>query len=126
MVPDDTNKLQDVFVVEVDSGRVLRASGGEAGFQGNGDSPITQGEKIAISHDGRLVAFSSNAKNLGGKILIKDLQTGRLIKVAEDVESAVGQPAMSPNGGFVLFGSNRQLDSRFRSSGVFAVAAPRN
>lgn len=121
MVADDTNKLQDVFVVEVDSGRVTRASTGEASFQGDGDSPVTQGEKIAISYDGRWVTFSSKAKNLGGNILLKDLQSNRLIKVSADVASTVGPPSISVNGATVLFGSSLRLDERFQSSGIFAV-----
>ncbi|MDI1243749.1 MAG: hypothetical protein PSX80_17700, partial [bacterium] len=123
MVPDDTNKLQDVFVVEVDSGRITRASAGEANFQGNGDSPITQGEKIAISYDGSWVAFSSKAANLAGNILMKNIRTGRLLKISDDVSSTVGQPAMSANAAYILFGTSRRLDSRFQSSGVFAVLA---
>ena len=121
MVADDTNKLQDVFVVEIDSGRVIRASTGEASLQGTGDSPVGQGERVAISHDGSWVAFSSKSANLGGNILLKNVRTGRLIKVSDDTASTVGQPEMSVNAGYVLFGSNRQLDTRFRSSGIFAV-----
>lgn len=122
MVADDTNKIQDVFVVEIDSGRATRASTGEANLQGNGDSPVGQGEKIAISYDGSWVAFSSKAANLGGNILLKNVQTGRLIKVSDDIASTIGQPAMSSNAAFLLFGSNRRLDSRFQSSGIFAVS----
>ncbi|MBP6004053.1 MAG: PD40 domain-containing protein [Pyrinomonadaceae bacterium] len=122
MVSDDTNKLQDVFVVEIDSGSVIRASVGESNAQGNGDSPIGQGEKIAISDDGSLVAFSTKAKNLGGNILMKNILTNQLLRISADVESTVGQPAMSRNGKVVIFGSSRQLDSRFKSSGVFVFS----
>ncbi|MDM7923360.1 MAG: hypothetical protein QUS14_13770 [Pyrinomonadaceae bacterium] len=122
MVADDTDKLQDVFVVEIDSGRVTRASTGEASLQGTGDSPVGQGERVAISHDGSWVAFSSKAANLGGNILLKNIRTGRSIKVSDDTASTVGQPEMSVNGSYVLFGSNRRLDSRFTSSGIFAVS----
>ena len=121
MVGDDTNKLQDVFVVEVSSGRVTRASVGSDNVQANGDTPFGQGEKIGISYDGSLVVFSSKAKNLGGNILIKNVQSGQVIKVSSDVESTVGQPAMSRTGKAVIFGSNRQLDTRFKSSGTFVA-----
>ncbi len=122
MVSGDTNKLQDVFVVEVDSGSVFRASVDESNTQGNGDSPVGQGEKIAISNDGSLVAFSSGAKNLGGNILIKNILTNQLFRISADVGSTIGQPAMSRNGGALVFGSNRQLDGRFKSTGVFVVS----
>ena len=129
MVADDTNKLQDVFVVEVDSGRVTRASVGSDNAQANGDSPVGQGEKIGISYDGSLVVFSTTAKNLGGNILIKNLQSGQVISVSSDIASTVGQPAMSRSGKAVIFGSNRQLDTRFKSTGTFVAlsdpAAPK-
>ncbi|MEZ5428341.1 MAG: hypothetical protein R2747_18880 [Pyrinomonadaceae bacterium] len=123
MVADDSNKLQDVFVVEVDSGRLIRASVGENNTQGDGDSPFGQGEKIAISYDGNLIVFSTKAKNLGGNILMKNIQTNQLIKVSSDVESSVGQPEMSRNGNAIIFGSNRNLDSRFQSTGIFVAVS---
>lgn len=121
MVADDTNKLQDVFVAEIDSGRIIRASVGENNTQGDDDSPVGQGEKIAVSFDGRWVAFSTKAKNLGGNILMKNVQSNQILKISTDVDSSVGQPAMSRNGGFLIFGSNLKLDSRFQSSGIFTV-----
>lgn len=121
MVADDTNKLQDVFVVEIDSGRIVRASTGENNLQSNGDSPVGQGEKIGISYDGNLVAFSAKAKNLGGNILIKNLSTNQLVKVSTDADSTVSAPAMSRTGKAIIFGSNRRLDSRFQSSGIFVA-----
>ncbi|MCO6510236.1 MAG: PD40 domain-containing protein [Aridibacter famidurans] len=122
MVAGDTNGLQDVFVVEVDTGRLVRASAGDEYLQGDGDSPFGQGERIAISRDGSWVAFSTKAKNLGGNILMKNILTGQIIKVSADVDSSVGQPSMSRSGSYVLFGSNRNLDSRFQSTGIFAAS----
>ncbi len=123
MVADDTNKLQDVFVVEIDSGRIVRASTGENNLQSDGDAPVGQGEKIAVSYDGNLVAFSAKSKNLGGNILIKNISTNQLIKVSTDIDSTVSPPAMSRTGKAVLFGSNRRLDTRFQSSGIFTVSS---
>lgn len=122
MVAGDTNKLQDVFVVEIDSGKIVRASTGENNLQSDGDAPVGQGEKIAISHDGNLVAFSAKAKNLGGNILMKNILTNQLIKISTDIDSTVSQPAMSKNGNAIVFGSNRRLDTRFQSSGIFTVS----
>lgn len=121
MAPGDGNGLQDVFVAEVDSGRVVWASSVDGNTAGDGDSPFGQGEKIAISYDGNLVAFSSKAKNLGGNIVVKNLSTNRITPVSTDVTSTIGQPSMSRNGYYVIFGSNRQLDTRFKSSGTFVV-----
>lgn len=120
MVAGDTNNLQDVFVVNVDSGQVKRVSTGADGVQGNADSPITQGETIAISFDGSWVAFSTNAKNLGGQIMLKNVASGEMLVMASDETRGVGRPAISRNGGYVVFGSGTRLDGRFQSSGIFA------
>ncbi|WP_332024596.1 hypothetical protein, partial [Kaistella sp.] len=47
-----TNKQQHIYVAEVDTGRLIRASKNAEGVPGNGNSPISQGERIPISHDG--------------------------------------------------------------------------
>jgi Tol biopolymer transport system component len=120
MVEGDTNKLQDAFVVNVGSGEVKRVSVGAGGEQGNADSPIGQGEKIAISFDGSWVAFSTSAANLGGEIILKNVSTGETRAVASQQKSGVGRPAISRNGGYVVFGAGTRLDSRFQSTGIFA------
>ncbi len=120
LVAGDTNKLQDVFVVNVDSGEVKRVSLGANGEQGNADSPITQGEKVAISFDGSWVAFSTSAANLGGELILKNVLTGETRVIASEQRSGVGRPAISRNGGYVVFGAGSRLDSRFQSTGIFA------
>ncbi|HMS41802.1 MAG TPA: hypothetical protein PKE69_16340 [Pyrinomonadaceae bacterium] len=121
MVSNDTNGLQDVFVADVDSGRVVAASIGADGTKGNGDSPIGQGEKIAISNDGNWVAFSTKATNLGGNILMRNLITGEIRAISKETGLTVGQPVMSRDASYIVFGTSRQLDSRFQTSGIFAV-----
>lgn len=120
MVDGDTNKLQDVFVVNVDSGAVKRVSTAKGGLEGNGDSPTGQGEKIGISFDGSYVAFSTSATNVGGSVVVKNQLNGELLPVATDGSRGVGRPAVSRNGGYVIFGSGVRLDGRFASSGIFA------
>ena len=120
MVDGDANKVQDVFVVNVDSGEVKRVSTGKGGLEGNGDSPTGQGEKIGISFDGSYVAFSTSATNLGGSIVLRNQINGEIIPVTTDGTRGVGRPAVSRNGGYVIFGSGVRLDSRFASSGIFA------
>lgn len=121
VVGGDTNKSQDVFVVEIDSGRVSRASVGSDNAEGNGDSPIGQGEKIAISYDGNLIAFSTKATNLGGNILLRNLSNNQIIPISTETGLTVSQPVMSRNGSFVAFGTSSELDGRFKSSGIFSV-----
>ena len=120
MVSEDTNTHQDVFVVNTTSGEVKRVSVGRNGEQGNADSPVGQGEKIAISFDGSWVAFSTNAANFGGGIILKNVRSGETRIVSNDQGSSVSRPAISRNGGYVVFGSGTRLDGRYTSSGIFA------
>ncbi len=120
MVPGDNNRLQDVFVVDCNSGEVRRASTGPGGVEGNGDSPAGQGEKIGISADGNMVAFSTNATNLGGNIILKNIHTDEAIPISTDGSRGVGRPSLSFLAAYVVFGSGSRLDGRFPSSGIFA------
>ncbi len=120
MVGGDTNKFQDVFVVNADSGEVKRVSVGTDGLQGNADSPRGQGEKIAISFDGSWVAFSTAAANLGGALIMKNTLTGETRAIVSGQSFSVGRPAISRNGGYVVFGAGSRLDGRYQSSGIFA------
>jgi Tol biopolymer transport system component len=120
LVAEDTNKLQDVFVVNTASGEVKRVSLGRNGEQGNADSPVGQGEKIAISFDGSWVAYSTNATNFGGGIILKNVGSGETRVVSTVQGIGVGRPAISRNGGYVVFGSGTRLDGRYSSSGIFA------
>jgi Tol biopolymer transport system component len=78
----DTNGLTDVFVKDVQTGTVVRASVDSAGSQGVGGSSY----QAAISGDGRYVAFSSAATNLvandsNGRtdVFLHNLQGGQTI-----------------------------------------------
>ena len=64
LVADDSNGLQDVFVVETTNGSVVRASVGATAPQGIGDIPIGQGERVSLSKDGKWVAFTTDPGNL--------------------------------------------------------------
>ncbi|MFN8138726.1 MAG: hypothetical protein U0R49_02890 [Fimbriimonadales bacterium] len=62
LVDGDTNRTQDVFVHDTWTRITERVSVSTDGTQGNSDSGVVSG--IAISPDGRYVAFSSTASNL--------------------------------------------------------------
>ena len=64
LVPGDTNGSLDVFVYDQVRKEIERVSVASDGTQGNGDSPNPIGGSIAISADGRYVAFDSDADNL--------------------------------------------------------------
>jgi len=123
MVPGDNNNFQDVFVYDINANTTTIASNGSDGKSGNGDSPIEQGEKIAISFNGKWVAFSTKASNLGvpsANIVMRNIISGENKAISTVVGSSVGRPAMSSSGSYVIFGIGGQIDSRYKSSGVFA------
>jgi len=61
LVPGDTNGNTDVFVKDMQTGAIELVSVSTSGVQGNRSSGVGG---VAISDDGRFVAFSSNASNL--------------------------------------------------------------
>ena len=123
MVTVDNNGFQNVFVYDINAGSTVIASINASGKPGNADSPIGQGEKIAISFDGKWVAFSTNASNLGvpaANVVMHNMLSGENKPVSAVVGSSVGRPSISHAGGYVVFGIGGKLDSRYPSSGVFA------
>ncbi|MBI5716842.1 MAG: PD40 domain-containing protein [Burkholderiales bacterium] len=128
VVPGDTNGVQDVFVVEIATGAVQRASVATGGAQGDAASPIGQGERPAISHDGTWIAFTTTATNLGvpttttgiGNVLMHHRVTGETRAVSDQRSSgSVGVPTISMSGTYVAFGASSFLDARFAASGLF-------
>lgn len=123
VVAGDTNAAQDVFVVDLDAGLVVRrASVGSGGAQANGDSPVGQGERVALSYDGTWVAFGTAASNLGvpaNNVVIHNLVTGETRAVSSQV-GGTGPATMSRSGAYVAFGAAAALDDRFAGSGLFA------
>lgn len=124
MVPGDNNNAQDVFVVNTETGAVVCASTDSSGKVGNGDSPIGQGERIAISYTGSFIAFSTKASSLGvpeNNIVLHNMQAGKNIAVTPVIGGSVGVPSITLTAAYVAFGMGTKLDSRFPSSGIFAA-----
>ena len=123
MVPGDDKNFQDVFIYDTQTNTTITASTTADGKFGNADSPIQQGEKIAISYDGNYVAYSTKATNLGvpaSNIVMYDVAAKKNRAVSNVVGSGVGRAVMSYSGSYVVFGIGAKLDSRFASSGIFA------
>ena len=123
MTRGDINNYQDVFVYNINTNSTVIASINLEGKPGNADSPIEQGEKIAISFDGQWLAFTTNATNLGvpaANVVMHNLATGENKVVSSVSGSTVGRPSISHSGSYVVFGIGGKLDNRFSSSGIFA------
>jgi hypothetical protein len=115
MVPSDNAKYQDVFVFDIETGKLQVASFTDDDQPGNHDSPIEQGERIAISYDGTWVAFPTKATNLGvqsSNILLFNTQTGKKTSVTNTRGSYVSRPVISYSGSYVVFGKSEALDIR--------------
>jgi Tol biopolymer transport system component len=83
LVPGDTNKVADVFVKDVRTGAVERASTAADGTQG--DKLVVHG--TAISADGRYVVFPSSATHLvpgdtnaSVDVFVKDRRSGAVVR----------------------------------------------
>ena len=112
LVAGDTNGASDVFLRDSAKNRTWRVSLARDGTQGNGDS-----FGGAISADGRVVAFVSDASNLvphdtngTTDVFVRDLQTGivRRVNVGPGGRQADGRSfgaAISADGRFVAFSS---------------------
>lgn len=116
LVPGDTNFVDDVFVKDMLTGQTIRVSTDSNGEQGNGGSCVYGVcSRPSISADGRYVAFGSSASNLvpgdtngGPDVFVKDMQTGKTIRVSTDSDGNQGNlgsggPAISADGRYVAF-----------------------
>ena len=112
LVSGDNNHVVDVFVRDRVAGTTERVSIDSTGQEGNGRS-----DSSAISADGRIVAFESEASNLVAgdadgtqDIFVRDRQTGTTEAVSGDSSGTPAggllTPAVSGDGRFVAFTSS--------------------
>ncbi|MBK8952631.1 MAG: PD40 domain-containing protein [Chitinophagaceae bacterium] len=122
IVPDDNNEMQDIFLYNIPAGSVKRMSTGNNNEEGNGDSPIGQGEKVGISYDGHWITYNTATTNLGvtkGNIVMKNTQTGKVTAITNINGGSTSRPMISKNGGYVIAGCSEKYDIRYPSSGIF-------
>jgi len=115
LVLDDTNRVEDIFVHDRESGETFRISISSTGMQGDGKS-----YQPYISRNGQYVAYSSDATNLVADdtngtydIFVHDLLSGETtrVSVASDGTQATGgnfgshYPFISADGRYLTFGS---------------------
>ncbi|MEQ1871678.1 MAG: Ig-like domain-containing protein, partial [Vicinamibacterales bacterium] len=115
LVPGDTNTLIDVFVRDRLLGTTTRVGVGQNGMEAAGSA-----NDVAISGDGRIVAFTSTAWNLvsvpadtnGSAIdlFVFDQTTGAMSLVMRDGVQATGAgyPALSADGRYLAYTLSRQ------------------
>lgn len=114
-VAGDTNGVGDVFLRDVVAGTTIRVSQTQSGIQGDQESGWPGG--VAISADGRWVAFASAATNLVPNdtnglpdIFLYDRTTGALtrVSVATNGQQGTGtfgcfDPSLSADGRYIAF-----------------------
>ncbi len=112
LVPGDSNATVDVFVLELASGVIERASVGAGGSQSS-----LGGYEPSVSDGGRFVAFSSNSSNLvawdsnlAADVFVRDRLAGTTELVSVSSAGVLGQshsraPSISADGRFVAFTS---------------------
>jgi hypothetical protein len=119
LVANDTNGVSDVFLRDRNAGTTVRVSVAADGTQANSDS-----NGATVSADGRYVAFSSRASNLGAgrgsgyfDVFLKDMATGavEMMNIAADGSypqgGDSGQARVSADGSVVTFVSEAYLVS---------------
>jgi WD40-like Beta Propeller Repeat len=122
MVADDNNGMQDIFLYQIATGNVKRISTGLGNIEGNGDSPIGQGEEIGISYDGNWITYNTAASNLGvpkGNIVLQNTRTGKLFPITSTAAGSTSRPLLSKYGSYVVAGCSEKYDKRYASSGIF-------
>lgn len=124
LVAGDTNVAIDVFVRDVDAGTTERVSVSSTGAQGDGDSGVehasTNGRPVALSADGRYVAFTSFASNLvpGDTNGVQDVFVHDRLTGATDRVAAGHDPSLSGGGRLVAFDDGTDVYVRDRLLGV--------
>ncbi len=104
----DANGFTDVYVKDMQTGTVTRASLSTTGAEPNNESTV-----LSISGDGRFVVFDSDADNLvpndtngHGDIFVRDMQMGATTGVSISGNSGGFDGSISLDGNFVVFNSS--------------------
>ncbi|HYF16231.1 MAG TPA: DUF4347 domain-containing protein [Ramlibacter sp.] len=111
LVAGDANGVEDVFVKDLQTGAITRASTAADGSEANGFGSA----EAMLSADGQTVAFRSFASNLvagdsngSPDVFVKDLRTGAVTRVSvgangTEANGYVADPALSADGRVVAF-----------------------
>ncbi len=135
LVPNDTNGVWDVFVKDLQNGRVRRVSVSSTGEQANDFSTMS-----VISADGSTVAFMSAATNLvpndtnnNWDFFVRDLKSGTTTRVSVSSDGTEGNggadcdcrvykfPGISADGQIITFQSSSTNLVPDDTNGVFDI-----
>ena len=118
LVALDTNRIADVFIHDLRSGRTERVSVSSSGRQAGGDRTNNGSNAPVISADGRYVAFHSYASNLVPRdtnriadIFVRDRRARKTSRVSvsssgvQADQESLGSEAISADGRYVAFTS---------------------
>ncbi len=115
LLPGDTDSFSDIYRYDILSGTTTLVSVNNSGAKGNAKSL-----EPTISGDGQLVAFSSDASNLGGPandqnrdVFLRNISAGTTTPVTLGGTAASGftdsqEPIVSEDGSFIVFESFRE------------------
>lgn len=99
LVPGDTNGYRDAFAYAIGAATIDRVSVNANGSQANGNVGLPSSDWPALSGDGSLVAFNSNAAtDLGGALpqsmlLVKNRTTGAILVASANDDGTPGDPS---------------------------------
>jgi VCBS repeat-containing protein len=128
LVPGDTNREVDIFVKDMTTGELVRASVATDGSQANKDSYFP-----SISDDGQRVSFTSLATNLSPfvdngfeDVFVRDLTTSETVSVSSSLLGVLAnnrsrRNSISPDGDSVAFLSRSDSLSQDKSTNDWAV-----
>ena len=123
LVPGDTNNRRDVFRRDLQTGTTIRVSVATGGPQVNGHS-----ERVAMSRDGRYIAFDSQANDVAGTdpdtrsdVFVHDVDTNTTTHVSVGNQGVKppelinlfphsSTPSISGDGRYVAFASSTGLE----------------
>jgi Tol biopolymer transport system component len=139
LVPRDTNKLSDVFVRDLATGKTTRVSVDSHGAQARCKADYCESTSPSLTANGRYVAFQSSATNLVandtnrlGDVFVHDRRTGKTVRVSvtstgkqaggDRTNTGSNAPAISADGRYVAFHSldtNLVLGDTNRTADIF-------
>ncbi|NOS70473.1 MAG: hypothetical protein HOP33_11140 [Verrucomicrobia bacterium] len=117
LVPNDTNKIADVFVRDMQTLVTTLVSVGATSTNPAALVPVSSSESPQISADGRWVAFSSTATNLvtgvrtAGDIYVRDMIAGTTVWASSDMRAKLQSVTGKTNG--VCYNLALSADGKF-------------